>query len=47
MALHALTQCTARVLLAIQRGEAGEEEWGIMRGFAELGMEERVRDICV
>lgn len=44
MALHALVQCTARLLLA---NAAGEEtlasDWAVVRGFAVLGMEERAR----
>ncbi|KAJ6463516.1 hypothetical protein C8R45DRAFT_878433 [Mycena sanguinolenta] len=44
MALHALIQCTARLLLA---NAAGEEvlaaDWAVVRGFAVLGMEERAR----
>ena len=43
MALHALAQCSARVLMAAQRGVT--EELDIVRGLAELGMEERVQDI--
>jgi hypothetical protein len=43
MALHALAQCSARVLLAAQRGV--KEELDIVRGFSELGMEERAQDM--
>jgi hypothetical protein len=44
MALHALTQCTARLLLANAAGEAAlKADWAVMRGFAVLGMEERAR----
>jgi hypothetical protein len=44
MALHALTQCTARLLLANAAGEAAlNADWAVMRGFAVLGMEERAR----
>ncbi|KAK7055486.1 Set-like protein [Favolaschia claudopus] len=44
MALNALTQCTARLLIA---NAAGDEQlaadWAVMRGFAVLGMEERAK----
>ncbi|KAJ7271065.1 hypothetical protein C8J57DRAFT_1320581 [Mycena rebaudengoi] len=44
MALHALVQCTARVLRAYAAGEAqGEKDWGVAAAFAELGMEERAK----
>ncbi|KAI0252303.1 hypothetical protein BJV78DRAFT_1204339 [Lactifluus subvellereus] len=52
MALHALTQCAARLLLAQQQqtttGGAGSEgalrdDWRVYRALAELGMEERAR----
>ena len=44
MALHALAQCTARVLLAYnQDGRAFEEDWRVVRALAQLGMEERAR----
>ncbi|KAI0056815.1 SET domain-containing protein [Artomyces pyxidatus] len=42
MALHAITQCTARLLLANQSGSI-DEDWKIFRAFAELGMEERAK----
>ncbi|KAF9468274.1 hypothetical protein BDZ94DRAFT_1287217 [Collybia nuda] len=42
LALHALVQCTSRILLAIQHGRL-EEDWKIVRGFAELGLEERFK----
>jgi hypothetical protein len=38
MGLHALAQCTSRILLA---GNKSEEDWAIVGGLAELGMEER------
>ncbi|KAF8192761.1 hypothetical protein K438DRAFT_1906839 [Mycena galopus ATCC 62051] len=44
MALHALTQCTARLLLANAAGEeALAADWAVVRGFAVLGLEERAR----
>ncbi|RDB23340.1 putative protein lysine methyltransferase SET5 [Hypsizygus marmoreus] len=44
MALHALAHCTARVLLAGQRSaEEERSDWRIIRGFAELGLEERFK----
>ena len=44
MALHALAQCTARVLLADQRDEATlTSDWGVIRALAQLGMEERAK----
>ena len=52
MALHALAQCTARVLLAYQNdgaaakgdGEGGfAEDLEVVRAFAQLGMEERAK----
>ncbi|KAF8064044.1 hypothetical protein FPV67DRAFT_1782409 [Lyophyllum atratum] len=44
MALHALAQCTSRVLLAGQRSaEEEDHNWKIVTGFAELGMEERFK----
>lgn len=44
MALHALSQCTARVLLAIQQDEATfTADWDVVRSFAQLGMEERAK----
>ncbi|KAJ7454923.1 hypothetical protein B0H11DRAFT_255967 [Mycena galericulata] len=44
MALHALVQCTARLLLANAAGEATRAaDWHVVRGFAALGMEERAR----
>jgi hypothetical protein len=43
MALHALAQCTSRVLLANNRnkGEEVRMDWAVVAGLAELGMEER------
>ncbi|EKM52389.1 uncharacterized protein PHACADRAFT_148986 [Phanerochaete carnosa HHB-10118-sp] len=44
MALHALAQCTARVLLAEQQDEAAfSADWAVLRGLAQLGMEERAK----
>ena len=44
MALHALVQSTARVLLSAQVGDGAlDEDWRVVRGFAELGMEERFK----
>ncbi|KAJ7222249.1 hypothetical protein GGX14DRAFT_428287 [Mycena pura] len=44
MALHALMQCAARLILANVAGEAVlAADWAVVRGFATLGMEERAR----
>ncbi|KAJ7153426.1 hypothetical protein C8R43DRAFT_885598 [Mycena crocata] len=44
MALNALVQCTARLLLANASGVAVlAADWHVVRGFAVLGMEERAR----
>jgi hypothetical protein len=44
MALHALTQCTSRILLASQQDAATFNlDWEVVQGLAELGMEERAR----
>jgi hypothetical protein len=44
MALHALTQCTSRLLLASQQDAATFNlDWEVVQGLAELGMEERAR----
>ncbi|KAF8999845.1 hypothetical protein BDQ17DRAFT_1360508 [Cyathus striatus] len=44
MALHALAQCSSRLLLAAQTSDvAFEADWDVYRGFAELGMEERFK----
>ncbi|KAG5641930.1 hypothetical protein DXG03_003956 [Asterophora parasitica] len=44
MALHALAQCTSRVLLAGQRSHEEEDrDWKTVSGFAELGLEERFK----
>ncbi|KAH9957514.1 hypothetical protein BC827DRAFT_1157234 [Russula dissimulans] len=46
MALHALSQCTARLLLAYQKqqgrqqADGGDEEWHVYSALADLGMEE-------
>ncbi|THH33374.1 hypothetical protein EUX98_g864 [Antrodiella citrinella] len=42
MALHALTQCTARILLDAQADEATlKSDWEVVKSLAQLGMEER------
>ncbi|KAH8104125.1 hypothetical protein BXZ70DRAFT_888652 [Cristinia sonorae] len=42
MALHALAQCTARVLLAAQGdGKDFAKDWEVVKSLAQLGMEER------
>jgi hypothetical protein len=51
MALHALTQCAARLLLAQQQTTTGgdgregalRDDWRVYRALAELGMEERAQ----
>ncbi|KAI0263281.1 hypothetical protein BC834DRAFT_957927 [Gloeopeniophorella convolvens] len=44
MALHALTHCAARLLLAAQAGDAVlAEDWRVYSALAELGMEERAQ----
>ncbi|KAJ7456967.1 hypothetical protein FB451DRAFT_599350 [Mycena latifolia] len=45
MALAALVQCTARILLAngASTGSALTADWAVVRGFATLGMEERAK----
>jgi hypothetical protein len=44
MALHALTQCTSRLLLASQQDAATFNlDWEVVQGLAELGMEERAQ----
>ena len=49
MALHALAQCTSKLLLAAQRDDGTlDDDLAVMHGFAELGMEERFRALgCV
>ncbi|KAI0697799.1 hypothetical protein BC835DRAFT_737993 [Cytidiella melzeri] len=43
-ALHALSQCTARLLLSEQRDEKEFlEDWNIVAALAQLGMEERAK----
>jgi hypothetical protein len=45
-ALHALAQCTARVLLAAQGADSGvEEDWAIVSALAHVSVAER--DACV
>ena len=44
MALHALAQCTARVLLTHEQDKkAFAEDWEVVRALAQLGMEERAK----
>ncbi|KAG8215343.1 hypothetical protein J3R82DRAFT_8938 [Butyriboletus roseoflavus] len=44
MALHALAQCTSKLLLSAQRDDGIlDEDLQVMQGLAELGMEERFR----
>ncbi|KAJ7042924.1 hypothetical protein C8F04DRAFT_1075278 [Mycena alexandri] len=44
LALHALIQCTARLLLSNAAGAAAlTADWHVVRSFAALGMEERAR----
>lgn len=44
MALHALAQCTSRLLLASQQDDGSfTKDWEIFQGFAGLGMEERFK----
>ena len=49
MALHALAQCTSRLLLSAQRDDGTlDEDIQIVQSLAELGMEERFRTLrCV
>lgn len=44
MALHALAHCTSKLLLSAQRDDGTlDKDLQVMRGLAELGMEERFR----
>ncbi|KAF9562868.1 SET domain-containing protein [Agrocybe pediades] len=44
LALHALAQCTSRILQANQLGEAAFQlDWDIVQGLAELSMEDRFK----
>ncbi|KZT00270.1 SET domain-containing protein [Laetiporus sulphureus 93-53] len=44
MALHALAQCTARILLTYQQDEsAWREDWKFIQSLAKLGMEDRAK----
>lgn len=46
MALQALAHCTAKILLANQQDEKVlENDWKLFSSFAELGMEDRMRDL--
>ncbi|KAH7928037.1 SET domain-containing protein [Leucogyrophana mollusca] len=47
MALHALAQCTSRLLLAHQKDAEVQlaNDLGVVRGLAELGMEERFQSL--
>ena len=49
MALHALAQCTSRLLLAAQRDDGTfDPDFHVLQSLAELGMEERFRALrCV
>lgn len=43
MALHALAQCTARILLANRQNDAElQTDWETFCAFAQLGMEDRI-----
>jgi hypothetical protein len=43
-AVHALAQCTSRILLANQQGEdALKTDWELVKGLAVLGMEQRFK----
>lgn len=46
IALHAISQCTSRILLANQR-QGGEDvfkaDWEVVKGLAVLGIEERFK----
>lgn len=44
MALHALSRCTARILLEEQHDPAVfKSDWEFVRSLAQLGMEERAK----
>ena len=44
MALHALSQCTAKILLGTQQNDStSRSDWDVVRSFAQLGMEERAK----
>ncbi|OCH92551.1 SET domain-containing protein [Obba rivulosa] len=44
MALHALAQCTARILLTNQHDQSAlQSDWEVVRAMAQLGMEERAK----
>lgn len=49
MALYALVQLTARILLTFQEDESAlQEDWSFVRSLAALGMEDRAKgDWCV
>ena len=42
MALHALAQLTSRILLVNQYSDS-QADWQVVRGLAELGMEDRFK----
>lgn len=45
MGLHALAQQTARILLSFEKSDDEfSNEWKTLRGFAEMGMEDRVTE---
>jgi hypothetical protein len=45
-AVHALAQCTSRILLDQQQGRDGDlqSDWEVLKGLAMLGMQERFAD---
>lgn len=44
MALHALVQCTAKILLDEQQEQtAFDSDWEFVHSLAQLGMEDRAR----
>lgn len=44
MALQALAQCTSRILLTNELDQASlENDWDIVRGFAEIGIEQGLK----
>jgi hypothetical protein len=47
LAVHALAQCTSRILLDHQQGRVDDlkSDWEVVKGLAVLGMEERFKDI--
>jgi len=47
LAIHALAQCTSRILCAQQQGRDNDLklDWEVVKGLAMLGMEERFKDV--